>query len=117
MGKNMTAEEKSTWAGNIDQPFPEEERSAQSVLAGLRQQGILAELARAEKPESGSEWADELPAFNPLTDVSADAKHITRTLWIIFVLLPLIFGILFAALMAAGILTATGVLPLGMSRT
>jgi hypothetical protein len=108
----MTAEEKSSWAEDIEHPFSGgEKRDAQSVLAGLRQQGILAELARAEKPESESEQPMEIPAFNPLTDVSADARHITRTLWTIFVLLPVIFGILFAVLMAAAIFTATGMLP------
>jgi hypothetical protein len=113
----MTAEEKSTWAEDIEDRFSgEEKRDAQSVLAALRQQGILAELARAENPESESERIMTIPAFNPLTDVSADAKHITRTLWIIFVLVPVIFGILFAVLMAAAILTATGMLPLGLSR-
>jgi hypothetical protein len=113
---NMTAEEKPAWAEDVDHPFCGEGRSAHSVLAGLRQQGILAELARAEKADSESERTMEIPAFNPLKDVSADAKHITRTLWTIFVLLPVIFGILFAVLMAAAILTATGTLPLGLSR-
>jgi hypothetical protein len=108
---NMAAEEKSIWAEDIEYPFSGEEKlDAQSVLAGLRRQGILAELARAENPESESERTMVIPAFNPLTDVSADAKHITRTLWTIFVLLPVILGLLFTVLMAAAILTATGML-------
>jgi hypothetical protein len=105
----MTEREKSDWADQITPPmFKDEENmaSAQSVLAGLRQQGILADLARCAGSES--ERTMETPAFNPLTDVSADARHITKALWIIFVLLPVVLSILFAALTAAAMFTATG---------
>lgn len=39
--------------------------------------------------------------FDPRTGVSADAKHITKTIWTIFVLLPVVFGILFGIIAAA----------------
>jgi hypothetical protein len=106
----MKAQEKLNWADQITPPmFSDEENMAcaQSVLAGLRQQGILADLARCENAGSESERTMETPAFNPLTDVSADAKHITKTLWVILVLLPVVLGILFAVFAAAAVFTAT----------
>jgi hypothetical protein len=36
--------------------------------------------------------------FDPRTEVSADAQHIVKHLWIIFVLLPFILGLLYAFL-------------------
>lgn len=43
---------------------------------------------------------DELESnpFNPRTDVSADARHITKHLWMIFVLLPIVFAVLYSIL-------------------
>jgi hypothetical protein len=41
--------------------------------------------------------------FNPRTEVSADARHIARTMWTIFVLLPIILCILGA--IASGVFT------------
>jgi hypothetical protein len=108
----MNAQAKLDWADQITPPmFSDEENlaSAKSVLAGLRQQGILADLARCENAGSESERTMEVPAFNPLTDISADAKHITKTLWIIFVLLPAVFGILFAVFAATAMFAATGI--------
>jgi hypothetical protein len=107
-GKTMNAQEKLDGADQIiPRMFSDEENmaSAQSVLAGLRQQGILADLARC----AGSESERPIPAFNPLTDVSADARHITKTLWIIFVLLPVVLGILFTVFSAAAMFAATGI--------
>ena len=34
--------------------------------------------------------------FDPHTDISADAKHIVKHLWIIFVLLPFVVALLWA---------------------
>jgi hypothetical protein len=36
--------------------------------------------------------------FNPRLDVSADARHIVKHLWMIFVLLPVVLGIVLAIL-------------------
>ena len=108
VGNRMTEQEELDQADQITPPmFSDEESmaSAQSVLAGLRQQGILADLAGCDGSESVRTM--EIPAFNPLTDVSADARHITKTLWIIFVLLPVVVGILFTVFAAAAIFTAT----------
>lgn len=39
--------------------------------------------------------AEETP-FNPRAEVSADARHIVKHVWIIFVLLPFVLGLLWA---------------------
>jgi hypothetical protein len=36
--------------------------------------------------------------FNPKKDVSADARHVVKHLWIIFVLLPVVLAILYSLL-------------------
>lgn len=38
--------------------------------------------------------------FDPRTEVSADVKHVVKHLWIIFVLLPFVFGLLWALISA-----------------
>jgi hypothetical protein len=38
----------------------------------------------------------EVQQFDPRTEVSADAKKIVRTLWTIFVVLPVLVAILYA---------------------
>jgi hypothetical protein len=62
-----------------------------------------AELAEREKrrAEEGAHTS-VLNPFDPRTEISADAKHIAgrvvTNLWVIFVLLPIVLGILFTLL-------------------
>jgi hypothetical protein len=54
------------------------------------------------------QWTEKKPwngvPFDPRTDISADARHISgrivQHMWIIFVLLPVVLGILFVILTA-----------------
>ena len=56
----------------------------------IAEQGI----AQQEKAKKAEELLLAHP-FNPRIEVSADAKYITKHLWIIFVLLPFVVGLLY----------------------
>jgi hypothetical protein len=58
-----------------------------------RKEGEMREMARQ---------ASIANPFDSRSEVSADARHIVKHLWIIFVLLPVVLSILFWVLTAAG---------------
>lgn len=77
--------------------------------SNCNQQALCADLlaradAEAKRRADMSREEIENNPFNPRAEVSADARHIAdhivKHLWIIFVLLPVMLGILFAILKA-----------------
>jgi hypothetical protein len=77
-------------------PYTEEELASQREAVELKRR-LLTET-------QGQEPREIQTAFDPRTEVSADAryiaKRISRTLWIIFVLLPVVLAILYAIVTA-----------------
>lgn len=45
-------------------------------------------------------YREEIKPFDPRTEISADARHIVKHLWILFVLLPVILGLVVAVIEA-----------------
>jgi hypothetical protein len=68
-------------------------------LSGPQYHVVEAEIQRRLEEHRKAEAARiaALP-FNAKTDVSADARHIVKHLWIIFVLLPFALAVLFMIL-------------------
>ncbi len=74
----------------------EKRRKRKEALAEASRVRLVVEQERLAKRRE----ALELSPFDPRTEISADAKHIARRIvkhmWIIFVLLPVAFGLLYA---------------------
>ncbi|MGO8793534.1 MAG: hypothetical protein ACLQLC_01825 [Candidatus Sulfotelmatobacter sp.] len=66
--------------------------------------GVWEDKAAAETQRQASLAESLAKAFDPRTEISADAQHIAgrivKHLWIIFVLLPVVLGVLFLILRA-----------------
>ena len=102
---NASIEELDKWA--TDQNCDEAEVCANLLIerrGELENFKAKREATKAAELQRLSERRRELEAapFDPRTEVSADAKHIASRivthLWILFVLLPVIVGILLAVL-------------------
>jgi hypothetical protein len=111
--RNLTEEQKAHLLNSKSDSQLEEYIVDQRCNQRWDCEKALAERRRTGRGGPGSEVADgtgEIAAelkvepipFNPRRDVSADAVyiagHIVKHLWIIFVLLPLVLGVLFAIL-------------------
>jgi membrane protein involved in colicin uptake len=109
MGLFKSAEERTALAEGIARQEAQQKARLDAQEKARRE---AEEKARLEaEAKAAQEWADKraemsLHPFNPRTDVSADAIHIAKHtsgrivghLWCIFVLLPVVLGILFAML-------------------
>ena len=100
LANSVSDEQLEKWATDPD--CIEKDKCAAYLADRLaKRQRVLIE-QRAARAAKREELQDN--PFDPRTEVSADAKHIAgrivKNLWIIFVLLPVVLGILFAILTA-----------------
>lgn len=84
-----TVEQLEKWAND---PECQQRHNAAAELTQRKERLRLAPAAKKEELQNNP--------FDTRTDVSADAKHIVKHLWIIFVLLPVVLGTLYAILRA-----------------
>jgi hypothetical protein len=99
-----TNEQLDAWAND---PNCKERGNAADELSDRQKRGEAQDIFRRnrEEAEKKAQLANatrraellEHP-FDARTEVSAGARHIVKHLWIIFVLLPVVLGILFALL-------------------
>jgi hypothetical protein len=74
---------------------PDEKLRVWATDQNCAEMSLCAEmLAQRTAPRNTKPIGPQDALFDPRTEISADARHIVKHLWILFVLLPFIFGLL-----------------------
>jgi hypothetical protein len=72
----------------------------ESLAKGFDPRADVSADTRHRESNAQTRQESRAKGFDPRTEVSADARHIVKHLWIIFVLLPVLLGIVAAILIA-----------------
>lgn len=91
---NSSDEQLQEWANDPKTANPED---CLNTLQSRRDREVLLLNQEQERLLKKRQALEEDP-FDPRAEVSADARKIVKNLWIIFVLLPFVIGILFVIL-------------------
>ncbi len=87
--ESATDEQLGKWRDDVNLKQRDRDRCAEE---------LSDRATRKAKAATATEKARLVVPFDPRTEVSADAKKIVAHLWIIFVLLPVVLGVLWAIL-------------------
>jgi hypothetical protein len=97
--RSATDEELEKWATD---PNCKEQEKCVASWSERRAKRDAARIAKQEALLARREALRENP-FDPRTEVSADARHLVKHLWILFVLFPIVLGVLLGLLAAIGV--------------
>ena len=73
-----------------------DDRNPQPLVLAKEQEKVPEGIDPVWWANQAGKWAAHALPFDPRTEVPADAKRIVTHLWIIFVILPVAIGILWA---------------------